>query len=76
MQLWHSMSIAQQLMPIYNITVHENNINVALNVTSDYTVGAMRHQHVTRANTSKQLKSTTYELKTTDNYKNSIKVCK
>ena len=26
----HSMSIAQQLMPIYNNTVHENKMNVAL----------------------------------------------
>ena len=28
----HSMSIAQQLMPIYNTTVHKNKINVALNL--------------------------------------------
>ena len=27
----YSMSIAQQLMPIYNTTVHKNKINVALN---------------------------------------------
>ena len=27
----HSMSIAQQLMPIYNTTVHKNKVNVALN---------------------------------------------
>ena len=27
------MSIAQQLMPIYNITVSQNKINVAFNVT-------------------------------------------
>ena len=28
----HSMSIAQELMPIYNTTVHKNKINVALNL--------------------------------------------
>ena len=28
----HSMSITQQLMPIYNTTVHKNKINVALNL--------------------------------------------
>ena len=27
----HSMSIAQQLIPIYNTTVHKNKSNVALN---------------------------------------------
>ena len=37
----HNSSIAQQLMPIYYITVHENenNTNVALNVA--ITVGAI-----------------------------------
>ena len=30
----HSMSIAQQLMPIYNIIVHKNKSDVALNVAS------------------------------------------
>ena len=30
----HSMSIAQQLIPIYNTTVHKNKTNVALNVVS------------------------------------------
>ena len=43
----YSMSITQQLMPIYNITVHKNKTNVALNVVK--IVGAMRHQHATRA---------------------------
>ena len=33
MYFLHSMNIAQQLMPIYNITVYENNIYVALDVT-------------------------------------------
>ena len=28
----HSMNIAQQLMPIYNNTVHKNNSNIALTV--------------------------------------------
>ena len=28
----HSMSITQQLMPIYNTTMHKNKINVALNL--------------------------------------------
>ena len=28
----HGMSIAQQLMPIYNTSVNKNNINVALNL--------------------------------------------
>ena len=41
----HSMNITQQLMPIYNITVHENKLYVALNVAKD---GDRRHQHVTR----------------------------
>ena len=40
------MNIAQ-LMPIYNITVHENKIYVALNVAK--AVGAIRHQHASRA---------------------------
>ena len=30
----HSMSIAQQLIPIYNTTVHKNKSSVALNVTN------------------------------------------
>ena len=46
----YSMSITQQLMPIYNITVHKNKTNVALNVAKN--VGAMRHQHATRAKLS------------------------
>ena len=32
MRFKHSMSIAQQLMPIYNTTVHKNKSAVALNV--------------------------------------------
>ena len=28
----HSISIAQQIMPIYNTTMHKNKINVALNL--------------------------------------------
>ena len=28
----YSMSIAQQLMPIYNIIVHKNKSNIALNI--------------------------------------------
>ena len=34
MLFWHSMSIAQQLIPIYNTTVHTREITVALNVTA------------------------------------------
>ena len=30
----HSMSIGQQLMPIYNTTVHKNKLNIALNVVN------------------------------------------
>ena len=30
----HSMSITQQLIPIYNITVQKNKTNVALNVVN------------------------------------------
>ena len=30
----HSMSIAQQLMPIYNTTLHKNKITVALNMAN------------------------------------------
>ena len=30
----HSMSIAQQLLPIYNTTVYKNKTNVALNVVN------------------------------------------
>ena len=47
----YSMSITQQLMPIYNTTVHKNNSNVALNV--DKPVSATRHQHATRAEKEK-----------------------
>jgi len=36
----HSMNIAQQLITIYNITVHENKIYVALSVSE--AVGAIR----------------------------------
>ena len=38
----HSMSIAQQLMPIYNTTVHKNKSTAALNVAN---FRAIRHQH-------------------------------
>jgi len=41
--------MTQQLIPIYNIIVHEKKIDVVLNVTK--TLDAIiRHQHVTRAN--------------------------
>ena len=50
MLFWHSISIAQHLMYVYNIpqciTMHEKKINVAL--TKAKTVGAIRHQHDTR----------------------------
>ena len=40
--------ITQQLMPIYKITKHDNKCNnIAFNVAK--TVGAIRHQHATRA---------------------------
>ena len=43
------MSIAQQLMPIYNTTVHKNKIIVALNLMW-LTVGCLwKHQQATRA---------------------------
>ena len=32
MRFKHSMSITQQLIPIYNTTVHKNKSNVVLNV--------------------------------------------
>ena len=32
MSFRHSMSIAQQMIPIYNTTVHKINVNIALNV--------------------------------------------
>ena len=38
----HIMSIAQQLMPIYNTTVHKNKSNVAFNLMWLLTVGVMR----------------------------------
>ena len=45
----HSMSIAQQRMPIYNSTVHKNKVNVALNLMR-LTVGCLwRHQQATRS---------------------------
>ena len=45
----HNMSIAQQLIPIYNTNVHKNKSTVALMWIP---VGAMtRHQHSTRAGT-------------------------
>jgi len=31
MLFWHSMSITQQVMSIYNTNVHKNNTNVVLN---------------------------------------------
>ena len=34
MSFKHSKSIAQQLMPIYNTTVHKNKTTVALNVAN------------------------------------------
>ena len=48
MLLQHSISTvsAQKLKPIYNITVHEIKIIVALNVAK--IVGAIRHQYATR----------------------------
>ena len=36
---WHSMRITHQVIPIYDITVHENKIDVVLNVAK--TVGAV-----------------------------------
>ena len=46
--LWfkHSMSIAHQLIPIYNTTVHKKRVMLPLMWP---TVGAIRQQHTTRA---------------------------
>ena len=52
--LWHSMTIAQQLTPIYNISVRENKIYVALNVAK--AVGAISQQHATRAESKQKEK--------------------
>ena len=35
----HGVCIAQRLMPIYNSTVHENMLNIALNLTKN--IGTM-----------------------------------
>ena len=45
----HSMSIAQQLMPIYNTTVHKNKINETLNLMWLTAVCLWKHQQATRA---------------------------
>ena len=37
----YSMTITQQLMPIYDSTMHKNKTTIALNVAK--TVGAMKH---------------------------------
>jgi len=48
----HSMSIAQQLMPIYNTTVHKNKLNVALNLMWLTVVCLWKYQQATRTKTS------------------------
>ena len=46
----HSMSIAQQLIPIYNTTVYKNNVMIALNVTA--CAITWRHQQAVMADLS------------------------
>ena len=47
----YSMSIAQQLIPIYNTTVHKNKTNVALNVVKLFVPKVNQHQQATGAET-------------------------
>ena len=44
----HSMSIAQQLMSIYNTTEHKNKSTVVANVANIHAI-SYRHKHATRA---------------------------
>ena len=48
----HIMSIAQQLMPIYNTIVHKNKSTIDLNVANVRAI-SYRHQHATRAEEDK-----------------------
>ena len=46
MLFWHSMSIAQQLIHIYNTSVHKNKNIIKLPLLW-LTVGTVRHKHAT-----------------------------
>ena len=46
MLFWQTMSIAQQLMPIYIITVHEKKIFVALNIAKAVLVPQLLSKHL------------------------------
>ena len=56
----HSMSIAQQLITIYNTTMHKNKSNVALNVAYVRVIN-YRHQHATRAEKVSRLRVSGYK---------------